>query len=359
MERECRETSNALARAVRAHADLIVDRYLTRLREIGSKLGNDDDALRQAANQAHQVVNDVVESLVAGRVGSVGAMNLSWRVGADRAAAGVHPAESLNAAVELFDVVVTQVTTLAQDLPASGPAVRTAVLALQGSIMARIRWAAGAYLSFILEEVHHAVLSERRRIARELHDRVGGQAGTIMRDLELFRAHSISNPTRAEGYLAQAYNAAVGTMDAIRQVSGELRLESEFDNLEKALLAFVEAMAEPGRSVEVAVNGDESWVPAPVLDEVFYLAREALRNSLQHSRALTISCTLDIAPHELRGVNTDDGIGFDTTSEAGRGEGISSMRERAAAVGGQLTVTSEPGRGTKVEFVVPIARPAR
>ncbi|MFL6137204.1 MAG: sensor histidine kinase [Frankiaceae bacterium] len=352
------ETNSALARLVEAHADTIVDRYVSRLRGIGSKLANDDETLGQIADQARLIVKDVVASLSAGDLASADAMDLSWRVGASRAAAGVHPAESLRAAVELFDTVIAHVNDLARDLPAPAPAVCTAALALQRGIMARIRWASGAYLSFILEEVHQALLAERRRIARELHDRVGGQASIVIRDLELLRAYRTSDSRRAEAHLAQAYDVAVGTMDAVRRVSGELRLESEFDNLEKALLAFIEAMAEPGRTVELSVNGDEAWIPANVLDEVFYLAREALRNAIEHSDAAMISCTLDLAPHELRGVISDDGIGFDTASKAGSGEGISSMRERAAAVGGQLVVTSERARGTRVEFAIPISRAA-
>jgi signal transduction histidine kinase len=102
------------------------------------------------------------------------------------------------------------------------------------------------------------------------------------------------------------------------------------------------------------VNGDESWVPVAILEELFYVLQEALRNSFQHARAGAVICVVDITPSGVSGVVVDDGAGFDTRSADRAGIGLTSMRERVKLIGGYLTITSRPGSGTRVRVSIPL-----
>jgi signal transduction histidine kinase len=100
--------------------------------------------------------------------------------------------------------------------------------------------------------------------------------------------------------------------------------------------------------------------PARVRDrtlerEVFRVATEALSNALQHAGAGRIAVTLDTGADAVRLAVTDDGVGFDlpATLRASHRLGLTSMRERAEALGGVLHVDTAPGAGTTVTLEVP------
>jgi signal transduction histidine kinase len=355
VERSVPDARAEAATLFEARRSDIITRYRSRLHEMGSTLAADDAYLAQACAQADQVITDVAASVGSGeaRLSDVG-MELVWQIGTTRASTHVHPAESLQAASELFDLVVDALTGVG-DAAGAGPEIMaTGVRAAHRSIMTRIRWASGAYVSQLLERVHEALLGERRRISRELHDRVGGRASIVLRNLELAHAYLDRDPSRARLQLDLARDGAVQTIEAIRQVATELRLEAEVDNLEKALRAFIDAMADAGTTVRLTISGDEGWVPAVTLDEVYQVVREALRNSLSHAAASTIRTSIDIAPHEIRVAVNDDGVGFDVRSPGRTGEGITSMRDRVEVLGGRLSLVSAPGAGTRVDVMIPL-----
>ena len=96
----------------------------------------------------------------------------------------------------------------------------------------------------------------------------------------------------------------------------------------------------------------------PILrDEVYRIAAEALRNAFHHARARQIEVEVRYDALQLRVRVRDDGIGIDASVLSGEGHsghfGLSGMRERAKAIGGQLEVWSEHGAGTEIELTVP------
>ncbi|MEU2610286.1 histidine kinase [Micromonospora sp. NPDC007271] len=287
------------------------------------------------------------------------AIALVWQ-GAAAVEGNPHPVDSMRAATELFESVLDAVIDTAAGHPDATCIIRTATQALQRSVMTRIRWSSEAYVAFLLDRVQEAQLAERRRIARELHDRVGGSASVVNRNLELARTYAETDPDRCQGKMDVAYLASVHTLEAVRGVAADLRLESKFDNLEQALRGFLDVMGEGNATVELAVSGDEAWVPPEVLAEVFLVVREALRNAFCHSWATTILSHVDIAPHEIRAWVSDDGVGFDPESGGcDGGTGLASMRERVELLGGKLMLHSAPGHGTMVEAFIPLAGAAK
>ncbi|OKI61481.1 sensor histidine kinase [Micromonospora sp. CB01531] len=350
-----------IASAFQARHDTVLDTFRKRLIGACGPIGIEETLLNQAIIQARQVLADVTESIRTGQIQvDETAIALAWQAGAARAMGNLHPVESLRAATELFDPVLDAVIETAAGQPDAACIVRTATQALQRSVMTRVRWASEAYVGFLLDRVQQAQLAERRRIARELHDRVGGSASVVTRNLELAKAYADTDQDRSHDKVDVAYRASVQTLEAVRGVATDLRLESKFDNLEQALRGFLDVMGEGNAAVDLAVSGDEAWIPAEVLAEVFLVVREALRNAFRHSEAQTILSHVDIAPHEIRVWVSDDGVGFDP-DHGGRtgGSGLASMGERVELLGGKLFLHSSPGRGTRVEAFIPLSGTSR
>jgi signal transduction histidine kinase len=88
---------------------------------------------------------------------------------------------------------------------------------------------------------------------------------------------------------------------------------------------------------------------------LYRVAQESLQNALKHSRAEDARVMLSRGPKGIGLVVSDSGVGFDPNDTiAGKGLGIVSMRERLHAIGGTLSIRSEPGGGTEIECYVPL-----
>ena len=202
-----------------------------------------------------------------------------------------------------------------------------------------------------------AVLDERHRLARELHDSA------------CQRLFSMTLHIRAAELTAPA-----GTDDALLRTLDRLAHEALDDmralifELHPTLLAthgLVSAVREQaawvttrgGLSVTVDGPADRLPLAADTELDVYRLAQEALHNCVKHAGAEHVQLRIGPAednPATLLVEVADDGCGFDTTATA-PGLGLVSMRERAERLGGQLTVTARPGTGTVVRLVVPRA----
>jgi signal transduction histidine kinase len=150
--------------------------------------------------------------------------------------------------------------------------------------------------------------------------------------------------------IAETAHEALGEM---RLLLFQLRPQHlEEHGLAQALQSRLRAVeARAGLNVEFDCASNER-LPAETEHELYRLAQEALNNVLKHAHAHTIGVRLHVAPHTAKLEITDDGIGFDASC-AGGGFGLSSMRERAAHLGGVLCVESARGSGTVVRVEVP------
>jgi signal transduction histidine kinase len=340
--------------SVDADRSEILAAYQRNLETTGSPIVLDPVARRQAMVQADQIITDVVHSLREGRVHlDEGYRLLAWDIGATRAATGMHPRESLKAAAIFFEAATTSLARHISSDPESIGLFVLIVLALNQSISDRIREAATTYSGYLLERIHEAHLEERRRIALELHDRIGSVVSLAHRQLELYELYSTTEPARASARVVSAQQAIQEIMHNIRGLTSDLRLQEPLKSLEKALLRYIDSARADDVTIRVRVNGDESWAPPGVADESFLVLREAVRNALTHAKPTMVLVRVDIAPHELRASVVDNGVGFDT-SHPSSGVGLSAMQERAALMGGVVTVSSRPGRGTHVDLLVPL-----
>jgi signal transduction histidine kinase len=344
--------------AIESGRAAIVALYGCALRRADSALCRDPDALGQALHHAGLVLDDVISSLRSGVVFfDVTSTGLAAEIGVTRAAHKVHPSESLAAAVLLFDVIFTEIGALIGEHPESAKTLSLAARVLHRSLTERVRIASESYTSYLLSQVHGALLDERRRIARDLHDRVGAGISAASRHLELFEMYHHREPARAFARVSTAQEALRDTMDEVRELTSDLSLRMPQGGLEKALTTFIKAASSKGTS-RVAVYGDESWAPEKIRAELFLIVREAIRNSFAHAEPKAVAARIDIAPHEVRAVVTDDGCGFDLGVDRLGGSGLASMEERARLLGGSVTVSSWLGRGSRVEVLIPLEEAA-
>ncbi|MFI6445337.1 GAF domain-containing sensor histidine kinase [Kitasatospora sp. NPDC050543] len=198
---------------------------------------------------------------------------------------------------------------------------------------------------------------ERARIAHDLHDAVSQKLFSLRLTAKAAATLVERDPARARAELAEVARLAAEAADELRAVVVELRPAAlEEDGLVATLASQVQVLDRAHTAaVDFAADGVRA-LPQAQEAAVLRVAQEALHNALRHADAQHVRVTLTGTP--ARGAVlrvTDDGRGFDPDSvrRAGRHLGLVSMRDRAAAVGGRLTLDSAPGKGTAVELEVP------
>ncbi|HSZ52429.1 MAG TPA: histidine kinase [Caulobacteraceae bacterium] len=190
----------------------------------------------------------------------------------------------------------------------------------------------------------NAVIEERRRIAREIHDTLAQGFAAIRLQLELACGES-GLPPQAAKALQLAYRIAGENLVDARRAMAELK--SGRPNLSTLLFAAVDGVRRLGHTEILATLDAVPSPPSEVAHELSRIAQEAMMNAMRHSDASSIKLTLTrIADGGLRVAVEDDGKGFD--ADVVCGFGLAGLRDRAQAVGAHLLVASKTGVGTKV-----------
>ena len=193
-----------------------------------------------------------------------------------------------------------------------------------------------------------AVLDERRRIARELHDGVAQDLAFIVQQGN-FLGRRAGAPEGLKDIVRAAQRALDDSRDAIAAL---VRPNDEplADTLERAA---EQVARREGTTVEVQVAPRVAVEPE-TREALLRIMREAVTNAARHGKAGVVRVTCSAGP-QLRMLIHDDGTGFDpeAVAVANGHYGISGMRERVERLGGAFRMQSEPGRGTEVEVVLP------
>jgi signal transduction histidine kinase len=196
------------------------------------------------------------------------------------------------------------------------------------------------------------VLAERQRLAREIHDTLTQHFTSIVMHLSAAR---LGSPDSMHTRIQQAEQAARDGLDEARRMIWDMHPEQ----LENAsLVESIETLAarwsvENNINVDVTVTG----TPQPLADFVdvalLRISQEALQNIKKHAGAQNVMITLSYMSDAFVLDMADDGQGFAHPPDR-HGFGFQSMRERAQELGGELTIESEPGVGTKIAVSIPI-----
>ena len=208
------------------------------------------------------------------------------------------------------------------------------------------------------EREFRAVLGERSRIAREIHDTLAQGYVGISVQLEVLSELLRQNKVDVLGKHLDRTREYVreGLADA-RQSIWALRTQDSGENtLPVKLRRMVDAAEDDGLRPRLSVFGAFRPLPAETERELLRIAQEAIHNVKKHSGAREMSVRLEYRPSEIELEIRDDGIGGAPDHEAASvlGHfGLAGMRERAAAIGGTLEVSSVPGEGTTVRLRAP------
>ena len=208
------------------------------------------------------------------------------------------------------------------------------------------------------EQLVAAREEERRRLRRDLHDELGPtMAGSLMK-LGAARSLMESHPDRASSLLDAVDGDVRGMIEEIRRIAHDLRppaldVFGLVGTLRMQIATFDEG-SEDGR-LRVWLDAPEELPSLPAAIEVAALriALEALSNAARHSGGSQVRVDLAMADGELVVTVTDDGSGIPLV--ASPGVGLTSMRERAAEVGGSLDILPADGGGTVVSARLPVA----
>jgi len=204
-----------------------------------------------------------------------------------------------------------------------------------------------------------AVLEERNRLAREIHDTLAQGLTAILWQLNAGERAVEAGGQEALKYLERVRTLAREGLQEARRSVWDLRAGPlEGRTLSEALEQEVKSVAGRGDvGTSFVVSGAEKVLPSGVEAVLLRICQEALTNVLKYAKATQMTVTLAFDESQVRLAVRDDGIGFDPELPIRRdrdsgGFGLINMRERARLLGGELTVQSEPGKGTLVEVAL-------
>ncbi len=196
-----------------------------------------------------------------------------------------------------------------------------------------------------------AVLDERRRLSRELHDTLEQGLAGIALQVGAAQQHLGRRPEVVERCLETALHMVDYSREETRRTVNQLRSQAlEAGDIAQAVREIASELASGGEPVvTVEVHGMPRRLSVAAEHHLFRIAQEALTNAVTHAQARCVRVTVTFASGLVELAVADDGRGLPTEKpERGFHFGLSGMRERARALGTRLDVESAPGRGTTI-----------
>jgi signal transduction histidine kinase len=263
--------------------------------------------------------------------------------------------------------VMTPVAALVTVVGAALIDPNTAAVAVPGMIplglgyVVRIRRSAKSALAEqkARHEEETAVLEERQRIARELHDVVAHHMSVIAIQAEAAPYKVADPPPELAESFADIRGSALDGLTELRRILGVLRTEDApqtapqpgLDRLEEVIAS----ARGGGLAVETSVTGEAPTLPGGVGLSAHRILQEALSNVMKHSPGAPVRVEIDYGPGALRlRVVNGPGVGPRPVAGSGGGHGLVGMRERVAMLGGELAAGPEPDGGYAVAATLPL-----
>jgi signal transduction histidine kinase len=212
-------------------------------------------------------------------------------------------------------------------------------------------------------EAETAVLEERQRIARELHDVVAHHMSVIAIQAEAAPYKVSTPPPELAESFAEIRASALEGLTELRRVLGVLRTgDAPQTAPQPGLERLDEVLASArngGLTIEVSSTGEESTLPQGVALSAHRILQEALSNAMKHAPGATVMVDIGYGTDELRlRVVNGPGTAPRPVAESGGGHGLVGMRERVIMLGGTLAAGPEPGGGFAVTAVLPFQKAA-
>lgn len=203
------------------------------------------------------------------------------------------------------------------------------------------------------------MMEERAALARELHDAMTQKLFSLNLVAEAAAGVVATDPAAAEAHIRTMQGLARETLAELRSLIVDLRpADLAADGLVAALRTHVDVVSRL-YDVDVALRADaDPRLDAETDRQVFRIVQEALHNAVRHASASRVDVAVSTDGSTLVVTVSDDGVGFDPADQALRGTrlGLTSMRDRAGAIGGRLAIGSRSGAGTTVRLEIPLGQ---
>jgi signal transduction histidine kinase/sugar lactone lactonase YvrE len=220
-------------------------------------------------------------------------------------------------------------------------------------------WSAWAWQ---IRQVRHQfalLLSERARISRAIHDTLLQSLTGVALGFDAIAADIESLSPKATERLTRMRKDVEEYIREARQSIWDLRSPKlDRADLVTALRQTCEHIAEDsGVALEFVASGAARPCPPKIEEQVLRVGQEAVTNAVRHAAPTHVKVELSYAGHDVALRVADDGRGFDLSRDNANHYGLISMRERTEDVAGTFRITSQPGRGTEVEAIIPVPEP--
>lgn len=333
---------------VAAQSCEVVTKYHAALRREGNPLG----ALPL------EEIRSAVAPILAAVVGTDARVEETARsIGQARARQLRNPLHSLRAAGTLYHCCAEAIVDGAERLEIARSVQARMLGDLHDAIMHQVTAAALPYSNVLLRQIHSAQREERKRVARDLHDRAGYAIAIALQQIEL-RQIAIERGEDDGSYIAVLGHSLREAAAMVQEIAIELGQTGINEGLVEALEDFISIHGEERVSMQVT-GAEHLNAPEWVIEQAYLALREGVRNALRHSHSPRIRVRIDAVPAELRAEVADEGAGFrqEDLTTTSSGKGMVSMYERVQLLGGGFTVTSSPGYGTILSFTIPLPPP--
>jgi signal transduction histidine kinase len=206
-----------------------------------------------------------------------------------------------------------------------------------------------------------AVMEERQRISRELHDRVLQFLSSARLRAESSRRHLLNKRIALEKELLTIEETIDKAILEIRNLLTENQNQQELQagSLERRLKQELEIFrARSGFKLDFRCAVGVHNLPPVIERELYFSLREGILNAVRHSRASEVHLTLTTTPESCEARLRDNGVGFELAStDQSSHYGLRGMKERIQKIGGQISVDTSPGKGTDIRILVPLHPP--
>lgn len=199
-----------------------------------------------------------------------------------------------------------------------------------------------------------AIVQERQRLARELHDAVSQQLFAISMTTAAIKRLLERNPEKAEQQIQLVEEMAAAAQAEMRALLLHLRPATlQNKSLKEAIEELLEELRQK-HPLHITWEVEHIRLPSGVEDHLFRILQEALSNALRHARATAIEVKLFTHQEQVRLRVADNGTGFTMDEEKMTSYGLTSMNERVTELGGKLEIYSAQGIGTQIEVLIPL-----
>jgi len=243
------------------------------------------------------------------------------------------------------------------------------------SLSSPIRTREGLLVSSIIRDItdrkrleqaskQEAILRERNRLARDVHDNLAQGLTSIVLQLEACEEVLTRNPQEARKQIVRARTLARSSLEEARRslvgMHAPILHETSLPDAVEQLIS--DFRQESAARIELSVRGTPRPLSLAMQENLLRICQEGLRNAIRHAKAREVRMELTYDPDAVRVRIEDNGRGFSVRKvRSGRGLGLAIMRERSSEIGAQFNLRSRPEKGTSVgvRMPVPAATPER